>query len=76
MEDNALTYSQGYKAMAIKTMYRQLISKYGIMSIEMQKAFVNDMTIQGDINAASDEGGEPIFFDSAEVIDAETGEMR
>ena len=88
MEAHALTYSQGYKAkrgytfwekdfdsMALKTMYRQLISKYGIMSIEMQKAFVNDMTIQGDINAASDEGGEPIFFDSAEVIDAETGEM-
>ena len=89
MEAHALTYSQGYKAkrgytfwekdfdsMALKTMYRQLISKYGIMSIEMQKEFVNDMTIQGDINAASDEGGEPIFFDSAEVIDAETGEMR
>lgn len=89
MEAHALTYSQGYKAkrgytfwekdfdsMALKTMYRQLISKYGIMSIEMQKAFVNDMTIQGDINAASDEGGEPIFFDSTEVIDAETGEMR
>lgn len=89
MEAHALTYSQGYKAkrgytfwekdfdsMALKTMYRQLISKYGIMSIEMQKAFVNDMTIQGDINVASDEGGEPIFFDSTEVIDAETGEMR
>ena len=79
MEAHALTYSQGYKAkrgytfwekdfdsMALKTMYRQLISKYGIMSIEM--------TIQGDINAAADEGGEPIFFDSAEVIDAETAE--
>lgn len=89
MEAHALTYSQGYKAkrgytfwekdfdsMALKTMYRQLISKYGIMSIEMQKAYVNDMTIQGDINAASDEGGEPIFFDNAEVIDAETGEIR
>ena len=48
MEAHALTYSQGYKAkrgytfwekdfdsMALKTMYRQLISKYGIMSIEM-----------------------------------------
>ena len=89
MEAHALTYSQGYKAkkgytfwekdfdsMALKTMYRQLISKYGIMSIEMQKAFVNDMTIQGDINASAEEGGEPIFFDSAEVIDSETGEMR
>ena len=89
MEAHALTYSQGYKAkkgetfwekdfdsMALKTMYRQLISKYGIMSIEMQKAFVNDMTIQGDINASAEEGGEPIFFDNAEVIDAETGEIR
>lgn len=89
MEAHALTYSQGYKAkrgytfwekdfdsMALKTMYRQLISKYGIMSIEMQKAYVNDMTIQGDINASAEEGGEPIFFDSTEVIDAETGEIR
>ena len=57
MENHALKYSAGYKAkkgytfweknfdgMAYKTMLRQLISKWGIMSIDMQQAFENDMT--------------------------------
>lgn len=56
MEKHALQYSQGYKAkkgftfwekdfdaMAYKTMLRQLISKWGIMSIEMQQAYEGDM---------------------------------
>ena len=55
MESHALRYSMGYKAkkgytfwekdfdaMAFKTMLRQLISKWGIMSIDMQAAFEND----------------------------------
>lgn len=29
--------------MAYKTMLRQLISKWGIMSVDMQKAYENDM---------------------------------
>ncbi len=58
MEMHALTYSKGYSAkkgytfweknfdeMAKKTMIRQLISKWGIMSIEMQNAFDNDMAV-------------------------------
>lgn len=80
MEAHALKYSMGYRAkkgytfwekdfdaMALKTMYRQLISKYGIMSIEMQQAFVNDMTVQSAPETA-EEPAEPIYFDS------ETGE--
>ena len=56
MQNHALEYSQGYRAhkgytfwekdfdsMAIKTMLRQLISKWGIMSIEFQKAYEADM---------------------------------
>ena len=56
MEKHALKYSSGYKAkkgytywekdfdgMAYKTMLRQLISKWGIMSIEMQTAMEKDM---------------------------------
>lgn len=56
MEKHAMTYSQGYKAkkgytfwekdfdgMAFKTMLRQLISKWGIMSIDMQQAYEGDM---------------------------------
>ena len=62
MEKHALKYSKGYAAkkgytfwekdfdgMAYKTMLRQLISKWGIMSIEMQQAVEKDMaTINTD----------------------------
>ena len=57
MEAHALKYSKGYAAkkgytfwekdfdsMAYKTMLRQLISKWGIMSIELQSALENDRT--------------------------------
>ena len=87
MEKHALTYSKGYAAhkgytfwekdfdsMACKTMYRQLIGKYGIMSIDMQKAFTNDMTVQPDVtkHSTDSEPSEPIYFDAetGEVIDA------
>lgn len=59
MESHAKKYSKGYAAgkgytfwekdfdaMACKTMLRQLISKWGIMSIEMERAITNDMTVQ------------------------------
>lgn len=61
MESHAIKYSKGYNAkkgctfwekdfdgMAFKTMLRQLISKWGIMSIEMQNAFEDDMVVVDD----------------------------
>lgn len=58
MENHAITYSPGYRAkkgytfwekdfdgMAYKTMLRQLISKWGIMSVDMQEAIVKDMAV-------------------------------
>lgn len=58
MEAHALKYSKGYQAkkgftfwekdfdaMAYKTMLRQIISKWGIMSIEMQNAIDADMAV-------------------------------
>lgn len=60
MEAHALRYSKGYAArkgytfwekdfdaMAYKTMLRQLISKWGIMSIELQTAFEQDVIVEG-----------------------------
>lgn len=80
MEAHALKYSQGYKAkkgytfwekdfdaMAFKTMLRQLISKWGIMSTEMQSAYEGDMAYIKD-------DGSKVYVDSQEdtiVIDAE-----
>ena len=58
MEKHALRYSKGYQAkkgytfwekdfdsMAYKTMLRQLLSKWGIMSIEMQSAYESDQAV-------------------------------
>lgn len=38
-------WSKDFDSMAYKTMLRQLISKWGIMSIDMQQAFDNDMAV-------------------------------
>lgn len=38
-------WSKDFDGMAYKTMLRQLISKWGIMSIELQKAFESDMGV-------------------------------
>ena len=64
MEAHAIKYSQGYRAkkgytfwekdfdaMAIKTMLRQLISKWGVMSIEFQKAYDADMSVVRNDNS-------------------------
>lgn len=78
MESHALQYSKGYRAkkgytfwekdfdsMACKTMLRQLISKWGIMSIEMERAVTNDMGVIHD-------NGSVDFVDSVQPMEAET----
>ena len=37
-----------FDGMSEKTLYRQLISKYGVMSIEMQEAYTKDMAVLHD----------------------------
>lgn len=88
MEAHAIKYSKGYAAkkgytfwekdfdaMAFKTMLRQLISKWGIMSIDLQTAFERD-TEAADTNYV--ETGTvspgPVVLD-AEVVDESTGEV-
>lgn len=49
---NISFWSKDFDAMAFKTMLRQLISKWGIMSVEFQTAYTNDMgIIENDGNA-------------------------
>ena len=83
METHALKYSKGYAAkkgftfwekdfdaMAYKTMLRQLISKWGIMSIDMMTAMDSDMAV---IN----EDGTKNYVETEEsVIDAEVTEQQ
>lgn len=80
MESHALRYSKGYAAkkgytfwekdfdaMACKTMLRQLISKWGLMSTDLEKAYAADM---GVIN----EDGSVTYVDT-EDVPAETSKM-
>ena len=77
MQNHALQYSQGYRAhkgytfwekdfdsMAIKTMLRQLISKWGIMSIDFQKAYEADMGVIHSENNIEYVDNVPDAFDS------------
>lgn len=89
MEAHALRYSKGYAAkkgytfwekdfdsMAYKTMLRQLISKWGIMSIDLQKAFEADR-VQDEIASVET----PNYAEAAPEIettmqvDESTGEL-
>lgn len=66
MESHAIRYSKGYAAkkgytfwekdfdsMACKTMLRQLISKWGIMSVDLQKAYESDMAVINEDGSAT-----------------------
>ncbi len=80
MEEHARTYSQSYKkgngvwkdnfnAMALKTVTKQLISKYGIMSIEMEssnlaRAIAADQAVINEDNSLS-------YVDNDQTIEAE-----
>ena len=70
MEEHAKKYSASYRngwssslwktdfpAMARKTMIRQLLGRWGIMSVEMEKAYTSDM-------AVIDENGNPQYVDN------------
>lgn len=59
---------KNFDGMAYKTMLRQLISKWGIMSIELQSAFENDMTF-------TDEAGNVNYTEYDDVIDVEVVEQ-
>ena len=81
MEAHALQYSAGYRAkkgytfwekdfdsMAYKTMLRQLISRWGIMSIELQSAIDADMAV------IKEDGTKEYVDNVPDVIDAPTVE--
>jgi len=70
MDEHAKKYSQSYRKgwdsslwksdfdkMAYKTMLRQLISKYGPMSVDMERAYVGDQSVV-------DDNGNPAYIDN------------
>lgn len=95
MEAHALRYSKGYAAkkgytfwekdfdaMAYKTMLRQLISKWGIMSIELQTAFEQDVVTADEAEFLETEPPKiapvtdaPQIAEEIPVADETTGEV-
>lgn len=64
-------WATDFDAMALKTCLRLLLSKYGIMSVEMQRAYIED---SADTVALADERIADDSFDG-EVIEAEAVEV-
>lgn len=66
-------WAKDFDAMALKTMLRQLISKWGILSIDMQKAFDADMGVikqDGTIEYVDNQPDEPQTVEiQAKVVD-------
>ena len=83
-------WSTNFDAMAKKTMIRMLLSKWGIMSVEMQQAYINDMgvidddgtvryvdnqqSIEEQVHEDIAANANSQAFEEAEVIDAEVVE--
>lgn len=67
-------WSKDFDGMAYKTMLRQLISKWGIMSIEMQNAFDSDMAVindDGTKNYVETDAGNVIEMEAEPVVTIE-----
>jgi len=67
-------WATDFDAMALKTCLRLLLSKYGVMSVEMQRAYIEDSADTVQLADEAIEGTGEVF--EAEVIEAEeqTGE--
>lgn len=61
-------WSKNFDAMAKKTLIRQLISKWGIMSIDMQKAYNADMAVVNE-DGTVEYVDNPVMDVEAEVIE-------
>ena len=56
-------WSKDFAQMAYKTLLRQLISKWGIMSIELEQAYIKDMSAVHDDGKVEYVDNEPTSFE-------------
>lgn len=75
-------WKSDYDAMAVKTVLRNLLSKWGILSIDMQTAVKSDETVQsmdldsGELRDVTPDIPEEVFEVSSTIpMDPETGEV-
>lgn len=95
MEEHAKKYSVSYRKgwdsvwksdfdrMAYKTLIKQLLSRYGVMSVEMSKAVVNDQAVLEEENNPTyvdnvdipEKGVNPFSSEGAGIIDVSESEV-
>lgn len=62
-------WKSDYDAMAMKTVLRNMLGKWGILSIDMQKAFAEDEAIDTEAKVITDDG--EIIDGDFEIVDSE-----
>lgn len=69
-------WKKNFEAMALKTVLKLLLSKFGILSIDMQKALASDQGVIKEVGDRSDEAMPVVDFvdtTTGEVSDADAG---
>lgn len=69
---NKVGWEGNFNDMALKTVIRRLISKYGYLSVEMQNAVISDNQVDNAQAIRNDE----IEDTEVEVVDTDTGEIQ
>lgn len=69
-------WQKNFDAMARKTMLRVLLSKYGVMSVEMARAITMDTEPDSDDSYFLEANGEVVDIKTGEVVDAEFDETH
>lgn len=65
-------WSKDFNGMAFKTMLRQLISKWGIMSIDMQEALSKDMSVVREDGSYDYVDNQPVILPNEKTTSEET----
>lgn len=73
---NQSKWTTDFDAMALKTVIKLLLSKYGILSTEMRTAMQADQAVIKEMKDGEPEYEYPDNTEEAEVIDEETGEIK
>lgn len=76
----AVGWTGNFNDMALKTVIRRLLSKYGYLSVEMQGAVADDIAVNEQRNDLLAENANSVEFNANEVefeeiVDKETGEV-
>ena len=71
-------WAKSFDDQALKTMYRQLISKYGIMSTEMQEAYVKDQAVideKGNVDYVDNDNSDLLDIPTQEIVEEPKEEL-